>query len=113
MLTKYELPQKAFSTFVVINPDGYLTKSTAALHLIHHLGGLWRMLYVFILIPKPLRDWVYDLMTHYRYQLRGTLTTCYRPPQEYQDRFLYNISLDRIALPLHSPGDTQEEVAHV
>ncbi len=91
LLATYNLPQDNFSTFVVITPDGHFTKSTAALHIMHHLGGLWRMLYIFILIPKSLRDRGYDLMAQYRYRLRGTLTTCYRPPQEYQDRFLYDV----------------------
>lgn len=91
LLIKYDLPQVEFSTFVVITSEGYWTKSTAALHLIYRLGGIWRMAYIFILIPKCLRDWGYDLIAHYRYQLRGRLTTCYRPPQEYQDRFLHDV----------------------
>ncbi len=91
LLATYNLPQDNFSTFVVITPDGHFTKSTAVLHIMHHLGGLWRMLYIFILIPKSLRDRGYDLIAQYRYRLRGTLTTCYRPPQEYQDRFLYDV----------------------
>ena len=91
LLKKYDLAQAELSTFVVITSDGYLTKSTAALHLMHRLGGMWRILYIFILIPAFLRDWGYDLIARCRYQLRGTLTTCYRPPQEYEDRFLYDI----------------------
>ena len=91
MLNKYDLVPAGLSTFVVITSDGYLTKSTAALHLMHRLGGMWRIVYIFILIPQFFRDWVYDLIARYRYQLRGTLTACYRPPQEYEDRFLYDI----------------------
>ena len=88
-LEKYHLSQENFSTFVVIAPDGYFTKSTAALRIMRHLGGRWRILYAFILIPQSLRDGVYDLIARYRYQLRGKLTACYRPPPEYQDRFRY------------------------
>ena len=91
MLKEYDLAQAELSTFVVITSDGYLTKSTAALHLMYRLGGMWRILYIFILLPKFTRDWGYDLMARYRYQLRGTLTTCYRPPQEYQDRFRQDV----------------------
>ncbi len=91
LLKKHGLAQTELSTFVVITSDGYLTKSTAALHLMHRLGGMWRILYIFILIPKFLRDCGYDLIARYRYQLRGRLTTCYRPPEEYQDRFLHDV----------------------
>ena len=90
LLAKYHLPQEDFSTFLLVTPHGYMLKSTAALHIMHHLGGLWGMWYVLILFPKSLRDRVYDLIARNRYQLRGTLTTCYRPPEEYQDRFRYN-----------------------
>lgn len=91
LLSTYHLSQENFSTFVVITPDGYLLKSTATLQIMRHLGGYWRLLYIFILLPQSLRDRVYDVIARNRYQLRGTLTTCYRPPQEYQDRFRYNV----------------------
>jgi len=91
LLATYNLSQENLSTFVLITPDEYFTKSTAALNIIHHLGGMWRILYAFILVPKILRDGVYDLLAQYRYRLRGTLTACYRPPPEYQDRFRYDV----------------------
>jgi predicted DCC family thiol-disulfide oxidoreductase YuxK len=91
LLVAFDLSQENFSTFVLINPDGFFTKSAAALNIVRHLGGIWRILYAFILVPKILRDGVYDLIARYRYQLRGTLTTCYQPPPEYQDRFLYDV----------------------
>ncbi|MCH9661704.1 MAG: DUF393 domain-containing protein [Bacteroidetes bacterium] len=57
-LEKYHLSQDNFSTFVVITPDGYFTKSTAALRIMRYLGGSWRLLYAFMLIPQFLRDGV-------------------------------------------------------
>jgi predicted DCC family thiol-disulfide oxidoreductase YuxK len=70
---------------------GYFIKSTAALNITHHLGGMWRMLYLFILVLRTPRDAVYDLIARYRYQSRGTLTTCFRSHVEYKDRFLYDV----------------------
>jgi predicted DCC family thiol-disulfide oxidoreductase YuxK len=64
----------------VIAPNGYFTKSTAALRIMRQLGGRRRMLYAFILIPQSPRDGVYDLIARYRYQLRGKLTACFAPP---------------------------------
>ncbi len=91
LLATYQFSQENFSTFVVITPDTYFTKSTAVLNIVRHLGGLWYLLYVFILVPRIVRDMVYDFIARYRYQLRGTLTTCYRPPAEHQDRFLFEV----------------------
>lgn len=90
-LENYNLPSKTLFTFVVITPNGCYTKSTAALRILRHLGGFWKMFYALIFIPKSLRDRFYDLLARYRYQLRGTLTACYQPPEEYQDRFLYDV----------------------
>ena len=90
-LAAYHFPQHPFSTFVVITPNGCVTKSTAALQIMRHLGGLWSIFYIFIVVPKILRDGIYDFVARHRFQLRGTLTTCYRPPEEYQDRFLYDV----------------------
>ncbi len=90
-LAAYNLSQEIFSTFVVITPAGYFIKSTATLRIARHLGGIWSILYPFILVPKILRDGIYDFVARYRFQLRGTLTTCYRPPKEYRDRFLYDV----------------------
>ena len=89
LLATYNFSQEKFSTFVVITPDGYFTKSTAVLKVARHLGGLWYVLYSFILVPKSIRDIVYNLIARYRYRLRGTLTTCYLPPKEYQNRFRF------------------------
>ncbi len=90
-LSKYELPQQEFSTFVVVTPDGHLTKSTAALNIARQLGGIWPIFSVFLLLPKNLRDGVYDFIARHRYQLRGTLDACYAPPEEHRDRFRYDV----------------------
>ena len=91
LLNTHKLSHKNISTFVVVTSDGFFTKSTAALLIAHRLGGLWRFFYAFSFVPKFLRDGIYDLMARYRYLLRGTLTTCYQPPKEYQDRFVYDV----------------------
>jgi len=91
LLGTLNLSQEHFSTFVVITPDGYFTKSTAAFRIMQHLGGPWSLLTIFLYVPMFLRDHVYDLIARHRYQLRGTLSACYRPPPEYQDRFRYEV----------------------
>ncbi len=91
LLKTHGLLQDELSTFVVITPDGYLTKSTAALTIAYRLGGIWRLLYVLIFLPRAARDRAYDLVARHRYQLRGKFTTCYQPSKEYRDRFRYEV----------------------
>src|SRR5690554_6624357 len=59
LLQRLKLPTQVFETFVLIQDGRYYAKSTAALRVFKGLGGLWSLLYVFIAIPRPLRDYLY------------------------------------------------------
>ena len=87
LLATYHLPQEDFSTFILVTHDGHWVKSTAALKILNQLGGFWRLFSLFTMVPLALRDRIYDVIARHRYRLRGKLTTCYRPPEEYRDRF--------------------------
>lgn len=63
-------------------------RSDAVLRSLDLLGGGWRLLRVFALIPRPIRDWAYDLLARWRYRLFGRFETCPVPPPEVRDRFL-------------------------
>ena len=87
-LRKFDLPLSDFETFVFISGSKYYTKSSAALLLFKHLGGLWPLLYGFIIIPKFLRDAVYMLVSNNRYKLFGKQDSCMLPTPELRHRFL-------------------------
>jgi len=88
LLKKFSLPQSDYKTFVFVASDGYYTKSTAILKVVRLLGRLWPMLYVFILIPKPVRDLLYNCILRNRYRLFGKRNTCFVPTENIKDRFL-------------------------
>jgi predicted DCC family thiol-disulfide oxidoreductase YuxK len=46
-------------------------RSAAVLRIIYYLGGYWRLLLVFQLIPVIIRDRIYDFIARYRYHLFG------------------------------------------
>ncbi len=75
------------NSVVVYAEKKIYTKSTAALTILKKLGGLWSMFYIFIIIPRFLRDAVYDLMAKYRYQWFGKKNQCYVPSID--ERFLF------------------------
>lgn len=64
------------------------TRSEAALRLLDHLGGCWRIVSWLRLIPRPIRDAVYDAIARHRYQWFGQFDTCPLPSPEWRDRFL-------------------------
>jgi predicted DCC family thiol-disulfide oxidoreductase YuxK len=63
-------------------------RSDAFLAILRHLGGAWRLLGVFAVIPRPIRDWVYDAFARWRYRIFGRFEACPVPPAEVRARFL-------------------------
>ena len=83
------LPAASLSTVVYLKEGHYYFKSSAALHILKDLGRGWSLLYGFILIPKPLRDGIYDVLARNRYRLFGKRAECMIPTPDLQDRFLH------------------------
>ena len=76
-------------SIILIDPNiAYYTKSSAALEIGKSFGGGWRLLGVFEWVPKPLRDWVYDLVAKIRYSWFGKQNQCMIPTPELQAKFL-------------------------
>lgn len=74
---------------VVLVMDGATyRKSTAALLIARRLDGLWPLLAVFLVIPRFVRDAVYDWVGNRRYRLFGRTDACWTPGPELAGRFL-------------------------
>lgn len=63
-------------------------RSTAALRIARALGLPWSLLYAFILVPRPLRDWVYGIVAKNRYRWFGRRESCRVPRPGELERFL-------------------------
>ena len=63
-------------------------RSSAALHIARRLDGFWPLLSVLLLIPRPLRDAVYDWIGRRRYRMFGRRELCWTPNREIAERFL-------------------------
>jgi predicted DCC family thiol-disulfide oxidoreductase YuxK len=88
LLKKFGLPTDDFDSFVFINGDKYFLKSSAGLHVLKELGGVWKLFYVFIIFPRPLRDFVYNIIAKTRYKIFGKRGTCMIPTPRLKQRFL-------------------------
>lgn len=73
---------------VVIKEGKPLVKSDAALYIANRLGGLYRLLVIFRLIPKSVRDKMYDEIAKRRYNWFGRREACMLPSEEQKKRFL-------------------------
>lgn len=82
-------PHKLDSIVVVDSSNGKIReKSSAALHIARKLNGLWPILYVFIILPRFLRDGVYDIIAKNRYRWFGRTDQCRMPSPELNKRFI-------------------------
>ena len=75
------------SVVLVVGERTY-RKSTAALLIARRLDGLWPALAVFLVVPRFLRDAVYDWIGRRRYRMFGKRDVCWTPQPELADRFL-------------------------
>ena len=76
------------SSIIYIENDEVYQKSTAALKIAKHLDGAWPLLYAFIIVPKFIRDRVYDFIAKNRYKWFGKTEACWLPTPELKARFL-------------------------
>lgn len=65
-----------------------LTRSAAALQVADYLGGVWRTARVARLMPRSLRDAIYQLLAKHRHQLVPGAEQCLVPTLEERSRFL-------------------------
>ena len=66
---KYEKTGVSASDSVIFDINGKkYEKSTAVLRILREMGFPWNMFYVFILIPKSLRDMIYDQVAKRRHR---------------------------------------------
>jgi predicted DCC family thiol-disulfide oxidoreductase YuxK len=87
-LIKYQIDSKNTDSFIYIKSDHAYIKSTAGLLVLKDLGGLWKLPFLFIVFPKTLRDWIYDLIAKNRYKLFGKKESCMVPTPDLKSRFI-------------------------
>ena len=63
-------------------------RSEAALKVASYLGGFWKVFLAAKVIPRGLRDYLYDLFARNRYRVFGKSEQCMLPPAEARARFL-------------------------
>lgn len=88
VLKKYNLPDNDFTSFILLENENLYTRSTAALKIFKHLNGIWPFFYAFIVVPKNLRDWGYNIVAKNRYKWFGKQESCWVPTPELQSLFI-------------------------
>ena len=88
ILHEIGLPREELKTIILVDGDKRYFRSTAALHIVRKIGGPWAILFIFIIVPVPLRDFLYNVVAKNRYRWFGKRETCFVPTPDMKERFL-------------------------
>ena len=88
ILLQFSTKKLTLDSIILIDDSNIYEKSSAALQISKHLNGGYKLLYGFIIIPKFIRDWVYDIIAENRYKWFGKKEKCMIPTSEIRNRFL-------------------------
>jgi predicted DCC family thiol-disulfide oxidoreductase YuxK len=87
-LKKFNLPVDAFNSFMLVEGEKLYTRSSGALRMLKYLGNGWQLLYAFIIVPKFIRDGVYNFIAKNRYRWFGKKEECWIPTDALKAKFL-------------------------
>ncbi|MCB1563298.1 MAG: DUF393 domain-containing protein [Alphaproteobacteria bacterium] len=88
LLEHYGCDTVNFNTVLLVSEGKGFTKSGAYLETARQLGGLWHLTRIFGILPKFIRDPLYDWKARNRYNWFGKTEYCKLIPQTLRDRFL-------------------------
>lgn len=88
ILKKFNLPINSINTFILVEGEKIYTRSTGALRISRSIGGAWQVLYLLIVIPRLIRDRVYNWIATNRYKWFGKKDACPIPTPALKVKFL-------------------------
>lgn len=88
LLRQHGLASENFDTVVLVESDRVFLRSDVPLEIVRRIGGFWGILYFFKIIPRSVRDALYNFVARNRYWWFGRRATCMLPKPEWKERFL-------------------------
>jgi len=88
ILLQYKLENLALNTIILLEDGIIHQKSTAILRIARRLSGIYKYTYLFIIIPKFIRDGIYSFISKRRYRWFGKQDSCMLPDAAVKLRFL-------------------------
>lgn len=89
LLGQYDYRHDELSSVLLVTDGVVYRKSRAALQIARRLDRAWPLFYyLFILVPAPLADLVYDFVGNRRYRWFGRKEACWVPDEDLRSRFL-------------------------
>lgn len=70
------LPTDSFETYLLVTNGKVFQRSTAVIEIAKRLGWPWKASAAFVIIPRPVRDALYNLVARHRYRIFGRIEAC-------------------------------------
>lgn len=88
ILHHFNYPVDIYETMLYVEGNKCYKQSDAFFHVMVKLGYPWKAACVFWLIPKAIRNWMYDRIALNRYALFGKYDYCSLPTADHEARYL-------------------------
>ncbi|TIY11674.1 MAG: DUF393 domain-containing protein [Mesorhizobium sp.] len=86
LFRKYGLRTDSYETNLTLIDGAAFTRLDSFIAVMAELGWPWRAARSLLLLPRPLRDWLYDRVAKNRYALFGRKESCEIPSAELKGR---------------------------
>ncbi len=87
-LKEHHFPTSEFNSIIYYRNGKIYTQSSAALFIAKDLGFPWSLGFIFMVVPKFIRDAVYSFISKNRYRWFGKKESCWIPTPDLKNRFL-------------------------
>ncbi|MGK0248435.1 MAG: putative DCC family thiol-disulfide oxidoreductase YuxK [Oleispira sp.] len=91
ILKHFGLATDVYDSMVYVEGDTCYQQSDAFFQVIAKLGYPWQVVLIFRLIPRFIRNWLYDRIAFNRYRLFGQYDYCSLPTADHAARYLRRV----------------------
>jgi len=87
VLKKHAMELNSMDSMMLLEGGRLTVKSTALIRISKYFGGAWPLCMIVLIIPRYIRDFIYDIIAKNRYRWFGKYDTCRLPDPKHEDRF--------------------------
>ncbi len=89
IINDLQIDTQKIDSIILYNPGvSYDVKSTAIIKIANDLGGFWKLMNIFFILPTGFRNLVYNYIAKNRYKWYGKKESCMIPTPELKAKFL-------------------------
>jgi len=92
LTSKFNIDTSKVDSIILIDGEKHYEKSSAALRIAKYLSGAYPLLFGFMVVPKFIRNAVYDYIAKNRYKWFGKKESCMIPTAELKSKFLTSVN---------------------